>query len=128
MDLTKQEMILVAQYFTTFGNLVHVGCNQHSRVCVRPVVDGDVEHGGAVVAVRVAVMLGRHGPQRHSPPLLLLPLEVAVVELEVFGLDRLGQGQLLGMADFWKGGNESMRDFDKFQISRRRASFIVNAT
>ena len=59
-----------------------------------------------MVAV-VAVVLGarrRHGPERHPPPLLLLPLEVAVVELEVLVLDGLGERELLGMPDFWGGG------------------------
>ena len=55
-----------------------------------------------MVAV-VAVVLGarrRHGPERHPPPLLLLPLEVAVVELEVVVLDGLGEGELLRVPDF----------------------------
>ena len=54
----------------------------------------------AVEAVLAGVGVGRHGPERHPPTLLLLPLEVAVVELEVLGLDGLGEGELLGMPDF----------------------------
>ena len=77
-------------------------CDGHLRVGVWPVVDGDVEHGGAVVAVAVVVpvvLLHWHGAQRDPPPLLLLPLEVAVVELEVLRLHRLRQRQLLGVTD-----------------------------
>ena len=54
----------------------------------------------AVEAVLAGAGVGRHGPERHPPTLLLLPLEVAVVELEVLGLDGLGEGELLGMPDF----------------------------
>ena len=55
-----------------------------------------------VAVVMVPVVLVRHGAERDPAPLLLLPLEVAVVELEVLRLHRLRQRQLLGVTDLCK--------------------------
>ena len=54
----------------------------------------------AVAMVVMPVVLLWHGAQRDPAPLLLLPLEVAVVELEVLVLDGLGEREFLGMPNF----------------------------
>ena len=63
----------------------------------------------SVAVVVPVVVLHWHGAQRDPPPLLLLPLEVAVVELEVLRLHRLRQRQLLGVTDLWNIGREDKR-------------------
>ena len=63
----------------------------------------------SVAVVVPVVVLHWHGAQRDPPPLLLLPLEVAVVELEVLRLHRLRQRQLLGVPDLWNIGREDKR-------------------
>lgn len=83
-----------------------------------------------MVAV-VAVVLGarrRHGPERHPPPLLLLPLEVAVVELEVVVLDGLGEGELLRVPDFCeeKKGVPSVSHCHSIRVSNRNKRFNCN--